>query len=477
MRVKVLLQITAEDGTAVGAAEEVAAFEKADGAAGGPRSVDRRGQGADWPPSSNGSSKLQAASWAERHRCCAACGARRRSKGSYPSSSCTLYGDVRTRQPATTSLPVPRRGRSGDRVAAARPDPRSCRSRSGSTSRRAGRRSCPTPPRPDCSPTSCRSRPVPTPPRCASMCCVWPSAPRPNSGRSGPVSSMAVRRTGPGCPSRKVASWSASMAAMSATGKTGRPISRSSSASRCPKTVTPVTSVWCMATTASRNAVCSTLLKSQGLQANQDVTFLTDGGEEVRALTEFVTPESEHVLDWFHITMRLTVLSQYARGVAQHDDAAGNSLLAELETDQVAALARQSVSSRRGNRVLPGRRGRAGGGLPQSEQVRPRRARVCRLHRLQRRQPDQLWRAIPRRRTHLLVPGGVHGERRHQQAFRQTSADAVDKTRRASAAADPNAHARRHAPASLRAMVSTAWPTTTRLAPLRPPRREYPTRS
>ena len=73
------------------------------------------------------------------------------------------------------------------------------------------------------------------------------------------------------------------------------------------------------------------LLKSQGLQANQDVTFLTDGGEEIRALTEFVTPESEHVLDWFHITMRITVLSQYARGVAQHDDTAGKSLLSQLE--------------------------------------------------------------------------------------------------------------------------------------------------
>ena len=39
------------------------------------------------------------------------------------------------------------------------------------------------------------------------------------------------------------------------------------------------------------------LLKSQGLQANQDVTFLTDGGEEVHSLAERVTPESEHVLD------------------------------------------------------------------------------------------------------------------------------------------------------------------------------------
>jgi hypothetical protein len=45
------------------------------------------------------------------------------------------------------------------------------------------------------------------------------------------------------------------------------------------------------------------VLKSQSLQANQDVTLLADGGEEGRALTELVTPSSEHVLDWLHITM------------------------------------------------------------------------------------------------------------------------------------------------------------------------------
>ncbi len=72
------------------------------------------------------------------------------------------------------------------------------------------------------------------------------------------------------------------------------------------------------------------LLKAQGLQANQDVTFLTDGGEEVRSLTELVTPEGEHVLDWFHIAMRLTVLEQYARGVAHHDADEGARLLREL---------------------------------------------------------------------------------------------------------------------------------------------------
>ena len=71
-------------------------------------------------------------------------------------------------------------------------------------------------------------------------------------------------------------------------------------------------------------------LQAQGLQANQDVTFLTDGGEEVRALTERITPESEHVLDWFHIAMRLTVLKQYARGVGHHDLPQGERLLKTL---------------------------------------------------------------------------------------------------------------------------------------------------
>ena len=73
------------------------------------------------------------------------------------------------------------------------------------------------------------------------------------------------------------------------------------------------------------------ILASQGFQANQDITFLTDGGQEVRALTEFISPCSEHVLDWFHIAMRLTVLSQYAKGVAQQDRPEGSRLLAQIE--------------------------------------------------------------------------------------------------------------------------------------------------
>jgi hypothetical protein len=91
-------------------------------------------------------------------------------------------------------------------------------------------------------------------------------------------------------------------------------------------------------------------LKSQGLQANQDVTFLTDGGEEIRALTELVTPASEHVLDWFHITMRLTVLEQYARGVASPRRGGGPA--DRPGTDQMAALPRQPAPGGGNDRLL-----------------------------------------------------------------------------------------------------------------------------
>ncbi len=60
------------------------------------------------------------------------------------------------------------------------------------------------------------------------------------------------------------------------------------------------------------------VLKSQGMQPNQQVTFLTDGGDDVRELPLYLNPQAEHLLDWFHITMRLTVMSQMAKGVRSH---------------------------------------------------------------------------------------------------------------------------------------------------------------
>jgi hypothetical protein len=112
MRVKILRQITHDDGTAA-IAEEVAAFEKvterpedlglsiAEGkallAAVQQRTID-----------------AQVVSWMASRRCCEACGQRRRSKGSHAVVLFTPYGD--DRQPAIASLPMPEHERSGDRV-------------------------------------------------------------------------------------------------------------------------------------------------------------------------------------------------------------------------------------------------------------------------------------------------------------------------------------------------------------------------
>jgi len=71
-------------------------------------------------------------------------------------------------------------------------------------------------------------------------------------------------------------------------------------------------------------------LKKQGVQDNQDITFITDGREEVRSLAEMIAPASEHVLDWFHITMRITVLRQFAQGLENYDERAGQDLLEGL---------------------------------------------------------------------------------------------------------------------------------------------------
>ena len=61
------------------------------------------------------------------------------------------------------------------------------------------------------------------------------------------------------------------------------------------------------------------LLKSLGLQPNQPVTFLSDGGETVRELPRGLIPQAEYLLDWFHVTMRLTGMGRMAQGVRAED--------------------------------------------------------------------------------------------------------------------------------------------------------------
>lgn len=72
------------------------------------------------------------------------------------------------------------------------------------------------------------------------------------------------------------------------------------------------------------------VLKDQGWQENQPVTFMTDGGDTVINMALHMAPASEHILDWFHITMRLTVIQQYIKGLAHYDEEDAEKLARQL---------------------------------------------------------------------------------------------------------------------------------------------------
>ncbi len=328
MRVSILLQITADDGTA-GSAEEVAAFEKAT-----ERAEDIGLLLADGKALAAAIQRrvvqAQAETWVGRHRCCAQCGARRRSKGSYPVLFRTLYGDVPLTSPRLHRCP--------------------CQD---------SNRPATTAPLRDLLPGHITPERLYLEARWASLVPyaaaadlltdVLPVASGANATTLRQhVLRVAERAEGElgkeqssfidGCPAEwaglpipegrivvgldggYVRDWDEKKANFELI------VGRSMPDDREPRYVGLVHGY-----DQKPKRRLFELLKAQGLQANQDVTFLTDGGEEVRSLTERVTPEAEHVLDWFHIAMRLTVLEQYARGIAHHDADEGARLLRTLE--------------------------------------------------------------------------------------------------------------------------------------------------
>ena len=73
------------------------------------------------------------------------------------------------------------------------------------------------------------------------------------------------------------------------------------------------------------------VLHSQGLQMNQEITFLADGNDTLRALQLEMSPKATHILDWFHLTMKLTVLEQYGKGLVQCEAALGEEIREKIE--------------------------------------------------------------------------------------------------------------------------------------------------
>jgi hypothetical protein len=72
------------------------------------------------------------------------------------------------------------------------------------------------------------------------------------------------------------------------------------------------------------------VLASQGYAPNQKLVLMSDGGESERRLVSQIGPEAEHVLDRFHVTMRLTVLVQMTKGACP-DPGWTERRLADLE--------------------------------------------------------------------------------------------------------------------------------------------------
>ncbi len=73
------------------------------------------------------------------------------------------------------------------------------------------------------------------------------------------------------------------------------------------------------------------VLRSQGLRHNQELVFLSDGEESLRQLQCYLRPHLQHLLDWFHLTMQLTGLGQFLKGLARLDAERAAELQEALE--------------------------------------------------------------------------------------------------------------------------------------------------
>jgi hypothetical protein len=73
------------------------------------------------------------------------------------------------------------------------------------------------------------------------------------------------------------------------------------------------------------------VLQSQDLQMNQEITFLSDGDDTLRRLQLEMSPKAIHILDWFHLTMRLTGLGQFGKGLAQCEAVLGGQIQDQME--------------------------------------------------------------------------------------------------------------------------------------------------
>jgi len=176
------------------------------------------------------------------------------------------------------------------------------------------------------------------------------------------------------------------------------------------------------------------LLVAQGMIANAAVTA---AGDDVRDLPLYLNADSEHLLDRFHITMRLTVLANMAKSLRPPppDEEDLPSLPRPRRrgrrapgAPQVVLLARQHRGRSRHHQLhRDGRQDR--GDEHRAGQVLEDAARVRHLPSGQRRFHPQLRRALLRQRGHLQLAGRVRRQPGDRQADGQEVVDALESSR------------------------------------------------
>ena len=200
------------------------------------------------------------------------------------------------------------------------------------------------------------------------------------------------------------------------------------------------------------------VLHSQDLQMNQAITFLSDGDDTLRELQLEMSPKATHILDWFHLTMKLTVLGQFGKGLVQCEAVLGEADTGPDRAPEMVAVAwagRQSAWQDRRSQDLDRALQRDVCPVPSIGQGV---VGVAHVYREQPARDPELRGALSQRRGDRDGLCGVDGQRSGQQTILQETADAVVQRRGPFVVTDARADAQRGIGRHLQALVSGHGP-------------------
>jgi hypothetical protein len=165
---------------------------------------------------------------------------------------------------------------------------------------------------------------------------------------------------------------------------------------------------------------------------------MSDGGEDVRRVQAYLHPDSEHWIDWFHITMRITVLQQQTKSLQSEANRVKGAAELSKRIESMTHLWHGNVAEaldRRSDMQLDLEliRGSFGG-----RQAGGRTGRIRNLHPQQSGFHSELRGALPASRDDQHGVCGVDDQSGGEPPFRQETTDVVDAQGRAPVAAGPN---------------------------------------